>query len=298
MKSVAARPSRPPVRVKRNLWVTKGARRFILVGMTMATNPRSGCDHAFTLTELLVVIAIIAILAAMFLTSLSSAQEQGRRISCVNNQRQLILTWNLYATDFNDRMVPNGQFGDSDGAMWVNGGPHGIPDLFTNNQHLINPDVAKFARYLRVASIYKCPSDRSRLNGVPKIRSYAMNGFMGQNKSMDLAVSPGFKGFLRRTDIQRVSPAELFVFQDVNPATICMPAFIVFMNQRFFFHLPSTQHRSSGVLSYADGHIQAHRWTDQRTIKFTSAGISEMGVHSNDMPDNADLLWLEKHSTE
>jgi type II secretory pathway pseudopilin PulG len=62
--------------------------------------------------ELLVVIAIIAILAAMLMPALSQARATARRITCVNNQKQLGLANAMYQSDSDD-YLPAG--------MWENG---------------------------------------------------------------------------------------------------------------------------------------------------------------------------------
>jgi prepilin-type N-terminal cleavage/methylation domain-containing protein/prepilin-type processing-associated H-X9-DG protein len=69
--------------------------------------PHLSRHRAFTLVELLVVIAIIAILAALLLPALTSAQAKGRKTVCLSNLRQVGLAIIAYAAD-NDGKIPYG----------------------------------------------------------------------------------------------------------------------------------------------------------------------------------------------
>src|SRR3954451_16241484 len=78
---------------------------------------RSNRLAGFTLIELLVVIAIIAILASLLLPALAKAKTKAQGIFCMNNTKQLMLGYLMYATDFNDK-VPSAST-PPNGSSWI-----------------------------------------------------------------------------------------------------------------------------------------------------------------------------------
>jgi general secretion pathway protein G len=64
-----------------------------------------GCRRGFSLIELLVVIAIIAILAGLILPVFAAARAKARSTQCLSNLKQIGLSIEMYATDW-DELYP------------------------------------------------------------------------------------------------------------------------------------------------------------------------------------------------
>ena len=267
---------------------------------------RSGKDRddlrlAFTLIELLVVIAIIAILAAWLLPALSAAKEKARKIQCMNNQKQLALTLQLYSGDHQERLPDNGYASpDSDVKLWVVGDGHWDPPFFTNLDLLLDSKHAEYADYLKSAAVYKCPSDRStvQLGGTPfpKVRSYALNGYMNWEAGNLSNINTNYWLFVKQTDVATTSPSDIFTFLDVAPGYICHSAFVVVEDSIIYYHLPSAQHQGAGALTFADGHVESHRWVEPKTVHDAQT-VQWISTHLNFEPGNRDLKWLQEHAS-
>jgi prepilin-type N-terminal cleavage/methylation domain-containing protein/prepilin-type processing-associated H-X9-DG protein len=113
--------------------------------------------RGFTLIELLVVIAIIAILAAILFPVFSRARAKAQQTSCLSNEKQLALGIQMYASDYDNTMIPWG-IGPTDSA-----GNNGVAQGFYSWDTIIQP-------YVKNTQILVCPSNP--YNGA--FRGYAL----------------------------------------------------------------------------------------------------------------------------
>jgi len=117
----------------------------------------------FTLIEVLVVTAILAVMGTLLLPALAQAKSRCQAVACLNNLRQWGLATQLYATEHDDYLPPDGS-------------PNPGPNATNVGWYIQLPAELGLTRYHDLSwrtnpavwpdrSIWICPANRRRSNG-------------------------------------------------------------------------------------------------------------------------------------
>lgn len=245
----------------------------------------------------------------MLLPALGKAKAKTQGIYCMNNHRQLLLGWSMYAADNNDG-IPFAYADDvnpntSDGA-WVQGILDANPTASDNwdPKHLQQSPL--WSNTGKSKAIWKCPGDKSMaVNNlkvkVPRVRSMSMNIWTGGRNPKDGAGEdggwgPSWRVFTKISGFLDPGPSQTFVLLDEREDSINDGFFIVVMDgypdpkTTSMPDVPASYHNGAGGFSFADGHAEIKSWKDPRT----KPPIGKLGGAN---ASNADVTWMRDHST-
>ncbi len=252
-------------------------------------HPNTG---GFTLIELLVVIAIIALLAALLLPALSRARLSAQASTCANSLKQLSVAWFLYTDDNAGNLVNNTGTVDTRRyrQSWVNNiQDWGINDENTNQTFILSGKLAPYVA--NNVKVYKCPADVfPALNG-PRLRSVSMNSLIGDPLINPNRFNPNWLQFYKM--VQFPGPANFYVLIEEHPDTINDGYFMNVWDTLKWGNLPASYHAGAANMSWADGHLERHRWLPD-TVRSPVKGGAGGGFVPN---PPSDYFWLRERTS-
>ncbi len=255
-------------------------RRKRLLPTASPLNSGRGEPAAFTLIELLVIFAIIGVLGGLLLPALGKSKRRAQQITCVNHFKQLTTSWKMYADDSHGKLVPVFYFfrGQVNSNAWVRGSMDDDTQVYPpvepgirDSTNVNGLKLGSLFAYNPATEIYHCPADPSATDGVRRVRSYSLNGWMGGTW---VKGQSNYMVFKREQDIVRPPASGAWVFIDEHERSINDGWFAVDMvGERGLLDAPATRHNNAYALSFADGHVEVWKLRDPRSVNWATLPI-------------------------
>jgi prepilin-type processing-associated H-X9-DG protein len=231
---------------------------------------------------------------------LSKARTKAEGISCLNNLRQVQLACILYSGD-NREKLPENRGASTSLETWVGGtlnwdtpGSPWSPNYDARYLTLcqIGPFVAKNT------GVFRCPADKFPGALGTRIRSIAMNGFVGDVLNINggsITVNAGWRKFLKTTDFK--SPSNIWVLVDEHPDSINdgLLAIPMTSTNATWWDNPASYHNGACGFSFADGHAETKKWRDANTIQPVLRRNPSAG---NGKSSPNDMAWIQERTSE
>jgi prepilin-type processing-associated H-X9-DG protein len=222
--------------------------------------------RGFTLIELMFIIVIIMLLVLLFVPSLISMRSQVHHVSCMNNLRQLAMSWINYAYDH------SGQIVNGEGGIWrTRNGVQEVPwtgrcwsgDYRSGGQMPEEEQVRQIKKgdlwpYVPSINLYKCPTgmEGERLTYACMDSMYGRTNGRGVDFSIPSVYISSF------WELPIASTRAVFLCEGwVTP-----DSYAVYYNQQKWWDDAAVRHGRGTTYSFADGHAERWKWSDETVV--------------------------------
>ncbi len=255
---------------------------------------------AFTLIELLVVVGIVGILTSLLLPAINRSKASAKSLACLSNLGQLQSSYRMYSEENADWLAPNIE--GSEGLDVRNFAGSWVVGSAPLDRNASNIQQGVLFPYLELVRVFRCPADRSAVQGVPSLprtRSYSIDCWLNCTiTNHGINALPWTYAWCKQKLSEVVDPASVFALIDEHEQSIDGGVFSISqppevvndVSTDAWPSLAADRHNQGCNLTFLDGHAEHWPWKNPKIWR--RFGQSASG----DLQDLRRLQEVEPHN--